>query len=435
MGLILTKINIGKDAMNKPSLAAHIAFVTCGAVALSISAYATTPNYVTDVRFAHDNYLDVQVSLTIPAHVLENDTITLMLSGVFEVESVQGDTLGGYASQPSPQIPPWNEHILEFEPGYDTHRVQLNYSGTLNPQHGHGNEATESLIHLSIDSAWHPFFMGFATMMRGEVNLQLDESWKVYSPGSQARDADSVTLSMTSPQIDVALFATQSDSVLEEQGFSVVYDEPNNALATETLAAGSACLISLNSKFGADTPLDSATLILLDREGPSFARGNYISVNSNNVESAIAGHQLACHEIAHNWTAFGDAMSHDYWMPESFAELVAAREIKAQFGDEAYQNIKAVWRELAEGTKFVWREDVPERASHRVNYGLGPLKLLQLEERVGEDTFNQFVKRYMESDIAQTTALLDMLAALTDLETSEWFHSQLVTGLTYEPAP
>lgn len=200
-------------------------------------------------------------------------------------------------------------------------------------------------------------------------------------------------------------------------------------LAAELLASGSACLTSLNDQFGANTPLAAAALILLDRDGPSFARGHYISVNSNNVESPLRGYQLACHEIAHHWTAFGDVMSHDYWMPESFAELVAAREIKAQFGDEAYQEVQSTWHELAEGTEFVWREDVPQRSSHRVNYGLGPLKLLQLEEKVGAEVFAEFVTRYMESDIAQTTALLDMLAALTDPDTREWFQDQLAAGM------
>ena len=414
--------------MNQTNFVANAAVL--GALALtSAPVYAAEPTYVTDVHFNHDNQINVQVSLTIPAHAIENDTITLLLSGTFEVESAQGSTLADYSSQASPQIPPWNEHIFEFTPGYDTHTVQFSYSGELNPEHGHGNEATDSLIHLSIDSAWHPFFAGFATMMQGEVNLQLDESWLVYSPGSMSRDGDVITLAMNSPQIDVALFATQSDKVLEEQGFSVVYDETNTELAAELLSAGSACLVSLNDQFGANAPLDSASLILLDREGPSFARGNYISASSKNIGSPMDGYQLVCHEIAHNWTAFGDAMSHDYWMPESFAELVAAREIKAEFGDDAYQEIKGVWHELAEGMQFVWREDVPQRASHQVNYGLGPLKLLQLEERVGEELFAEFVTRYMVSDIAQTSALLDMLTALTDAETGEWFQNQLAAEL------
>ena len=414
--------------MNQTKLGANAAVV--GALALtSASVYGAEPTYVTDVHFNHDNQIDVQVSLTIPAHVIQDDKVSLLLSGTFELESVQGDTLADYSSQASPQIPPWNEITFEFTPGYDTHSIEFSYSGEVNPAHGHGNEASASLIHLSIDSAWHPFFVGFSTPMQGEVNLQLDESWQVYSPGSMHREGDSVTLVMTSPQVDVTLFATQRDAVLAEGGFSVVYDDNNADFAADILTVGSRCLTSLNEQFGDNAPLGSAALILLDREGPSFARGNYLSVNSNNIESPINGYQLVCHEIAHNWTAFGDVMSHDYWMPEAFAELVGAREIRAQFGDEAYQQIMAIWRDLAQGTEFVWREDVPQRASHQVNYGLGPLKLLQLEERVGEETFAEFVTRYMVSDIAQTTALLDMLTALTDAETGEWFQNQLAAEL------
>ncbi|RUO31843.1 hypothetical protein CWE12_02270 [Aliidiomarina sedimenti] len=415
------------DAMNNAYLGANAI-----AIALALASgvlYAQEPAYVTDVSFNHaTSQVDVELSLTIPKAVVENNQVTLFLNGSFDVASVEGETLAGHSSEASAQIPPWNEHVLEFESGYDTHRVSFSYSGELNVDDGHGNEVSDERIHLTIDSAWHPIFANFATPMQGTVTIQLDDSWRVYAPGSTTRAENWVLLESASPQLDVAFFATRNDNAVEENGFTVIYDDANTQLATELSSVGATCLASLNEKFGQNRPLDSASLVLLQRQGPSFARANFLSINSNNVQRPPFGYQLVCHELAHNWTAIGNVMSHDYWIPESFAELVGAREIQSQFGDDAFQSLKQSWQERADGTEFVWRENVHQRASHRVNYGLGPLKLLQLENRVGAQTFDQFIADYMTSDITETIDLLDLLTSLTNSETAAWFEDQLATG-------
>lgn len=81
----------------------------------------------------------------------------------------------------------------------------------------------------------------------------------------------------------------------------------------------------------------------------------------------------------------------------------------------------------AKGEAFVWREDTHRRASHKVNYGLGPIALIKLQEKLGETNFNELVDWYMNSDVTETEALITKVGTIADPDTEGWF-SALLAG-------
>lgn len=283
----------------------------------------------------------------------------------------------------------------------------------------------EDGIHLSIDSAWHLFYTNFATPMQGELEVNLPPGWKMYGPGTVAQGDNQHKLSVTKGWVDVSFYATSSGNEDNDENFSVVYDKVNEENAKSLTTLGGSCLAALNQKFGQEGKLESATLVILDRSGPSFARGNYLSVSSQRLKSKQQSYHYICHELAHNWTAFGDAMSHDYWMMESFAEYIAADEVKSSFGAEAYEQILAEWKARAKGKSFVWRADIEQRASFKVNYGLGPLMLKKLKDRIGEEKFKQLLHWYMTEPVTETEKFLQHLGQVTSDENEEWFRLSL----------
>ena len=161
------------------------------------------------------------------------------------------------------------------------------------------------------------------------------------------------------------------------------------------------------------------------RPGPSFARGNYISLNAQSLGSQVHTQQYLCHEIAHNWTTFPSAMSHDYWMIESFAEFISASEIAHIYGDDEFNTIVSQWQQQAQGEAWVWRQDTDRRASHKVNYGLGPIALMRLEQKLGTQTFDQLVTWYMTHNVTETEELLARLTVIAGPETAHWFQALL----------
>ncbi|MBL4856419.1 M1 family aminopeptidase [Idiomarina loihiensis] len=404
----------------------RIAFLLSILFLLPGAAIAQSPGdfaqYDTSAKFdIESGELKVTTELTIPASALTSNEARLFLNKSFTIADISGEGLKGYSVNPSEKVPPWNEIALAFEESSKTHEITLSYAGVVDNTGGHGNFITEDGIHLSIDSAWHPFYTNFATPMQGELEVKLPSDWKMYGPGTVVQNGNQYRLKSTKGWIDVSFYATSSGSEYNDGSFSVVYDKANEEHARPLAALGSSCQASLNQKYGQEDKLESATLVILDRDGPSFARGNYLSVSSQRLQSKQQSYHYICHELSHNWTAFGDAMSHDYWMMESFAEYVAAQEVKSSFGVEAYEQILAEWKARAKGQSYVWRADTEQRASFKVNYGLGPLMLKKLKDRIGEEKFEQLLHWYMTEPVTETEQLLEHLEQVTSNENEEWF--------------
>lgn len=87
-------------------------------------------------------------------------------------------------------------------------------------------------------------------------------------------------MSVTKNSIDVSLYATPNGNEYTDENFTVVYDKANKDRAKRLATAGNNCLAALNDKFGQAEELESASLVILERSGPSFARGSYLSVSS-----------------------------------------------------------------------------------------------------------------------------------------------------------
>lgn len=403
-------------------------FVTL--ILVSQTAISKEPvEYDTRVKFSiEESELVVKTSLQIPASRLADQQTRLFLNKNFEIRELSGKGLADYSVKQSAKIPPWNHISLKFKEASNTDQtVTIEYAGIINSEAGHGNFIDSKGIHLSIDSAWHPFFTDFSTPMVGSTVVTLADNWSVLAPGSTSANDETFKLIGTRPAIDVSLYAAPEPSTLKAGEFIVVYDEANAAKAKIVVDAGSKCLSSLNKRFGSKDRLEKAHAILLDRTGPSFARGNHISLNSDTLGSELQIYQYLCHELAHNWTTLGNAMSHDYWMIESFAEYVAARELQQAHGDQAFEEVVEQWQARGKGQPFVWRVDTDRRASHNVNYGLGPLALMQLEERLGHQAFADLLDWYMAEEVLETESLLSQIAAVKDAETSDWF-KQLLHG-------
>lgn len=402
------------------------ALVLCILFLLPGAAIAQNPTdfaqYDTSAEFdIKSGELKVTTELTIPVSALTSNEARLFLNKGLNISDISGQSLKEYSVNSSEKVPPWNEIALVFEGSSKAHEITLSYAGVIDNTGRHGNFITEDGIHLSIDSAWHPFYTNFATLMQGELEVRLPSGWKMHGSGAVAQHDNRHKLSVRKGWVDVSFYATSSSNEYNDGNFSVVYDKVNEENAKSLAALGSSCEASLNQKFGQEDKLESSTLVILDRAGPSFARGNYLSVSSQRLKSKQQSYHYICHELAHNWTLLGDAMSHDYWMTESFAEYIAAEEVKSVFGAEAYKQILAEWKARAKGQSFVWRADTEQRASFKVNYGLGPLMLKKLRDRIGEEKLEQLLHWYMIEPVTETEKLLQYLGNLASDEDEEWF--------------
>ncbi|MDQ3010497.1 MAG: M1 family metallopeptidase [Acidobacteriota bacterium] len=134
---------------------------------------------------------------------------------------------------------------------------------------------------------------------------------------------------------------------------------------------------------------------------------------------------LIAHELAHSWSGnlVTNATWRDFWLNEGFTTYLERRIVEAVYG-RANEEMQAVLgRQTLEGllAKYQPRDQIlhidltgldPDDGSTEVPYEKGALFLRQLEETVGREKFDQFLKGYFDSFAFQSITTGDFRAYL-----------------------
>ena len=132
---------------------------------------------------------------------------------------------------------------------------------------------------------------------------------------------------------------------------------------------------------------------------------------------------LIAHELAHSWSGnlVTNATWRDFWLNEGFTTYLERRIVEAVYGRETEEMQAVLGRQTLEAllAKFDPRDQIlhvdldgrdPDDGSTEVPYEKGALLLRYLEETVGRDKFDQFLKGYFNSFAFQSIATADFRA-------------------------
>lgn len=156
----------------------------------------------------------------------------------------------------------------------------------------------------------------------------------------------------------------------------------------------------------------------------------------------IAGDQslvsLIAHELAHSWSGnlVTNATWRDLWLNEGFTSYVQNRIMEAVYGEEralmermlSDQTLEQSIDSLSERQQILHLEleqRDPETIFTRVPYDKAAAFLFFLEDRVGRDTFDQFVRQYFADFAFQSLDTLEFEQYLYENLVDE--HSNVVT--------
>jgi hypothetical protein len=166
-------------------------------------------------------------------------------------------------------------------------------------------------------------------------------------------------------------------------------------------------------------------LVLANRQGPGYARKNYIVLSEVDPDQSEGLHYFLCHEIAHYWTRSAGAQSPHHWMTEAFAEYAAAMYLRDRFGQSAFEQRRSQWEVMGRSHGPIWTPETTGRASFFIMYRKAPYLLSQLEDRIGAEQYGRFFERYMVEHIRTTTELLDELGLISGTDVEQWFRGEL----------
>ena len=356
------------------------------------------------------------------------DSAIFLLNDALNITRISGSQVLGYSTSPQPDLTRIRVR-LGPAPTRASTVIHFEYDGTPRFSSDGINGIGPRWVELGLDSFWLPIFADLTHAIRSRVQVVLPHGWDVVSSGSTTRSGDTLTVASIVPLIDVALSASPEFARAGGDSVTIHAAGSSPAVVARTLETARSCVRYLDARYGAAQPLPPIELVLAPRDGPGYARRNYIVITRVADTSAVPLGRFVCHELAHNWSSGASASGPENWLNESFAEFVSARFIRTTSGDSAYARIVARWKERSTGEPPIWTPASKGRPSARTAYAKAPYLLARLEERVGSAAMNEILRRFMTDPAIRTTpALMDVIYDVAGAETGGWFRDELAKG-------
>ena len=286
------------------------------------------------------------------------------------------------------------------------------------------NQISSDWIELGLDAMWHPLVETIDRQYVADLNLVVPREWHVVSSGESETHPDGIRLRNTIPQVDIAFTAAPELQRIEEGNYALFHRNAASATTEHLLRRANDCRTEFDRRFGEQDPLPRGRFVMAERSESGYARKNYVVLTDTSKFSDAGLTEFLCHELAHYWSSRGAPFTVDNWLNEGFATLVGVQAVRQVVNREAYDDMVAELESRAQGLGSIWTPDDPSRRSHAVQYKKAPIALLRLEEHIGGEAFERFVRAYM-AGVASTPELLETLEQLTDAGTREWFEAVL----------
>lgn len=369
--------------------------------------------------------LQASWSVTFVADSASRDSVTLLLNAGFRDVKVRGNDVASVrdsiVSKDEQRI------IVRLKSVRVGEKVKLAISYAGAPVFGSDgiNRINSNWVELGLDSYWHPVFAGYTYRITGDWKVKLPKGWDAVASGATSHKDGTLFIKNTTPLVDLAFSAAPSLRHGDGAAASVYHVNADSATVARVLRTADGCGSYLNARYGARGALPHAKIVIAPRQGPGYARKNYIVITDAAQQNDVALARFVCHEFAHFWSSGAISSGPENWLNEAFAEFASGRYVRDAMNADEYAKVVAQWAESKDDQAPVWTPELTKRPGARTAYRKAPYLLDQLEQRIGKEKMEQLLARYMTQRVATTKQLLAMLADVASQDASRWFREAL----------
>ncbi|HXN76718.1 MAG TPA: M1 family aminopeptidase [Gemmatimonadaceae bacterium] len=369
--------------------------------------------------------LSARWSIRFVADSSTTDSVDFLLNAGLMVSRISGHNVVSYVAQPRDDRQVVTVRLMPHLASGSAGRIDLEYAGV--PVFGSDsiNGIAPGWIELGLDSHWFPVFADYSKQIAAHIRIELPRGWEAVASGNITRDGNFLVLETGIPQTDIAFAASPVFRHADAPNSSVYWVRADSSTVTRVLEVAESCRRYLNERYGSSDSLPAVRLVLAPRTGPAYARRNYVVLTDAASAPAPALSGYICHEFAHFWSIAANSSGPENWLNEGMAEYVSSRYVRATFGQTAYDSTVARWRRMSTGQPPIWTPQSTRRPSAMVAYRKAPFLLTRLEERIGTDTMDRFLRRYMVERIRTTPQLLAVLQDVAGADAASWFREEL----------
>lgn len=273
-------------------------------------------------------------------------------------------------------------------------------------------------------SAWYPYHKGSGAYTFDLRVKTTDPALKVSGNAEVSGSAGNWRLVETEPTSDMIVVAAPKMTTRNQEvgGLKLRIDSASASdAAVEQLARDAADIVAHYSRWYGPANLRTARFVL----NPRPTGGGYVRPRFMSLPYSADQMTWLAHEIGHFWWTGAQADSWKDWLNESFAAYSSVRYIREVKGEKDYEAQVQAARKRSTGKPPIWGISRNDRNAHDVLYDKGALRMLALEETIGQDKFNNFLATLHHDRIKNTAALLQTLEKQTTAEVRQKFETML----------
>ncbi len=291
------------------------------------------------------------------------------------------------------------------------------------------NRITEEFVELGIFSPWFPALSYYQTFTF-EYEIEMPPQYKLKS-NCDLEFKDGIWHGVKNTKArNIFIFASKSVETHSEGQVQLTYVPGLNEEIGERSFEYSKWLFDFYSKKYGDTS-DSVEIVLVPRKnGCGYSANGMVILGTiledESDEQVIQDYfRHISHGIAHIWWHLADSRSYEDWLNESFAEYSMLMAVREYFGKMAYNRLLKEKRELSRNLPPVIGTGKNNPEYFSVAYEKGCFLLSKLENEMGSELFDGFLKVLFENKISNTENFLRELEEFAGGSLREKFQKKL----------
>ncbi|MFW6282197.1 MAG: M1 family aminopeptidase [bacterium] len=313
----------------------------------------------------------------------------------------------------------FNSKGIKFEGGEDQEIIQL-------------NRIENGFVELGMYAPWFPFFENYLEPAIFNLNIVIDDGYKVVSRPQVIKDNGNYIIEQEDPFGDCTIIAFNNFKCFEFNNAdiksSVYYiNEEHKETAINSKELTEKLINYYNSQFG-KTARDRVNIVITPRKnGGHYCRPGLLVYSAEIAGSSeLKLFRNLGHEIAHFWWNKAEFTSWEDWLNESFANYSVLKAVRNYYGIDKYNEIIDKYQENAKNLPPIrgLKRDTSQETFLTL-YCKGTLKLLELEKMLGESKQLKLLRKVHQNEIKTTSEFLELLRNFSSTQIAEKFNKML----------
>jgi hypothetical protein len=310
--------------------------------------------------------------------------------------------------------------------GNNLQSIFFKYDCDMQDVSGWGKSFTDEWIEVGYYCAWFPLNNDSKNFF-SKINISIDDRYKISGSGIVNKKGTSWTITQPWTSFDNIILASKnlkSKKVLESGTcIETVYTDFPEADVDSVILSCKDVLKFYQTLYGKQDSAYLKFVISPRGNGGGYGRKNFISLGTQKFD--FYTQKGIAHEMAHFWWKNANTTTWEDWLNESFAEYSMLMYLREKFGAEVFNERIDEYKKNTLKSSPIWGIDRAKPDAYSALYEKGSLILYELEQKLGIESFFNFLRLILQNNIMTTKEFLNLVEKELSLETRIWFENKL----------